>query len=195
MCQIYDQTRNQSSIMQNKTISQPEAITSHINRIENPRKRKYGGNTNELDCIRCGNNHHPSEKKNCPALNIKCHQCGPVGHYARRCKTGKGDRSIYFNTSKFRSNYKMGKGKRVQLIEEADDSVESPSTSGRNFECFRIGNSTIPSEGTREKIINVKIGGIPTDMLMDSDSSCNVISAQDWETTETMLRWLTSRRM
>lgn len=131
---------------------------TQVNRVENPGKRKHEVNTKYLEFIRCGNIHYPSDTRRSPALNVKCHQCGRIGHFARRCKSAKGNRPNYPNTSNFRLNNKTEKRKRVRLFKGGADSDVSPSTSGRsNFEYFRIDNTTIPSDISRDEIINVKI--------------------------------------
>ena len=49
----------------------------------------------EKDCSNCGNRNHGSslqERRDfpCPAFNIKCRDCGKIGHFAWHCSATKG---------------------------------------------------------------------------------------------------------
>ncbi|KAK9701341.1 Zinc knuckle [Popillia japonica] len=82
-CQIYEQTHNQSSAMQEK---EKLLKAEQINRIEQSRKQTNWETMKPMNCSRCGGDHDISNVKNCPAINTQCHKCGRPGHFARRCR-------------------------------------------------------------------------------------------------------------
>lgn len=51
---------------------------------DNP-QRRFGPGRPRVSCQGCGSWNHDSNSQSCPARRLRCHQCGHVGHYARKC--------------------------------------------------------------------------------------------------------------
>lgn len=158
-CRIFEQTRNQSNIMQNKEIAQAEGKNAYINCIESTKKRKLGEDTKNTECFRCGNNHNSKGIRSCPTMSNKCHQCGRIGHYARKCRTGK-DR-LFATASNFLPRYRPQNTRRFNYVDDSEGGNSSSTTITRNVQCFEVGNKIYAVWDLRDDIITVTIGGIP----------------------------------
>lgn len=114
----------------------------------------------------------------CPAHNTKCHQCGRVGHYARRCRTMKNKR-ITTSSAVTRGQRQFFPRRINQVTEDNKEEGATSSRDIRNLECFKIGES---NHRTRDDVILVKVGGVTINMLIDSGASCNIINGKNFQT-------------
>jgi len=174
-CQIFEQTRNQTGMMQ-KNDGSAEQYSVQINRIENSRKRNYQDTVKITECFRCGKRHNIGDMKICSAIKAKCHKCGKIGHFERKCKTEKYRR---FNTSNVQVQ-KPSTSRKINFVNECENQEREIDEMG-NFECFEIANGK-SQKPTRDDTISVIIGNITIRILIDSGASCNIISGNDWET-------------
>lgn len=107
----------------------------------------------QRQCYRCGRLDHFA--KNCDVTRGKtCNKCGMQGHFAVMCKT------------KSTQHSKPNQNVRCVETNESDEFTFSVHTSTDN----------------RKATIDVDVGGISINMLIDSGSSVNIISQELWET-------------
>ena len=102
-------------------------------------------------CTRCGSKSHQASDPKCPARDKMCNSCKSVGHYAKQCRSKR----------------------KVNSVESsADNNVESNQSA---FTC----KSSKP-RFSMEKL-EIKVGGIPLDMLVDSGSESDIISKDTFD--------------
>lgn len=159
-CLIYEQTQTQSSLMQKQETQQADGTETYINRIENKDNKKRSWETSTNKCSRCGYYHEFNDLNLCPAHNTKCHQCGRMGHYARRCRTMKSKRMT--TSSTVTRGQRQYFPRRVNQVTEDNEEETTSSTDIRNLECFKVGE---PDHTTRDDTILVKVGGVTINML------------------------------
>ena len=116
--------------------------------------------TNE-NCFRCGGP-FPHQNGKCPAKGKTCNACHKTGHFASVCRTpNKGNKS---------------KSKSVKKLEAAACSYsDSDSDSQSGTEDYIFGLKQINSITISQPKLTVKIKGFPAKMIVDSESSNNVI--------------------
>nr|CAI5819945.1 unnamed protein product [Callosobruchus analis] len=134
-------------------------VTQNYSKEGNTRKR----NGNDR-CSRCGSDKHNCSSTACPAKNRKCHSCGKAGHYRQYC------RSNIDQTKKRKADHgnSTQKSKRQRRAKEETDFVEDEEVDY----VFHIDDDS-----------NIKciIGGIQTDVLIDSGCRLNLLTDKTWE--------------
>lgn len=111
-------------------------------------------------CYRCGRDNHLSFDSNCPAKDKKCSKCGIVGHFGDYCKTRPHKRR-----ADFVKDEKFNKPKRFKVDKKKKDTEEVDYV-------FHL---------DEDAIVNCKVGGVTIRMLIDSGSSCNIITDKTWK--------------
>jgi hypothetical protein len=107
------------------------------------------------NCWKCGREGHFSFDDCCPAKNVRCRNCGFVGHFANVCRSRR-------NTQQ-----------RVFSINQPDVSKDESSSED---EIFVV--SLTPED---DPLATISIEGQEVRVLIDSGASCNVIDQQLWE--------------
>ncbi len=145
-----------------------EANLSHsVNRISmgakpksHPPPTSFRPNTH-YKCYRCGRTGHTGKDPKCPARDKKCNKCENVGHFANSCrtKTDKHDkpRKSLTYAKKGYANHKKDFVRQVDSDDEYAVSI-----------------------GQTEKT-EIKIGGNPVDVIIDSGATVNIIDNSLWE--------------
>lgn len=118
-------------------------------------------------CGRCGSSRHQSNDETCSARGKTCHSCGKIGHYRQYCKTLKGpmkrrneeERTLRDDTRYARNNSQNAKDNKKRKIEV--DYV------------FNVDD---------DATVECSLGGIKTNMLVDSGCKVNLITKETWET-------------
>lgn len=105
-------------------------------------------------CYRCGARDHFKNNPNCPAKDKKCNRCKLIGHFRKLCKT-----KLTENTMKSKKN--------VCAIDNHDESDEYS---------FHVSKST-----KKLDYIKCEVGGVSLNFLVDSGSSCNIITKEVWK--------------
>jgi len=105
-------------------------------------------------CYRCGLNGHYGRDPKCPAKGQTCHKCAGRDHYAKVCKT------------KIKSS-------KVHQVEEGSVKLENRS----NMDDYAF----LVSGGPGKNTMQVNVGGVKLDMLIDSGATSNVVDEQTWE--------------
>ncbi|XP_055693801.1 uncharacterized protein LOC129796103 [Lutzomyia longipalpis] len=141
-------------------------------------------------CFRCGKEHDFSKIQNCPAYEKECHRCNKKNHFASECKSLKRSRGDQTSSDE---DYKSTKRRKVEgkgSLKEDDsednssesDSSESDSSGSDSSGSDSSGSdsSDVCSIGIGDEYIRCEIGGVPTEMLIDSGSTNNVIDEGTW---------------
>ncbi|XP_069140912.1 uncharacterized protein [Argopecten irradians] len=138
-----------------------------VNRVHQTSKRRSDSDRqtgNRKQCYRCGSNAHLQKSDSCSAKDKECFKCHKIGHFSKMCKTKP---EAYQGTPKHKR--KTPSKQKVRLVETSDDDY-----------AFSIGDDC------KQPTVPVSIGGIhDVPMIIDSGSSCNVISKQLWENLKT----------
>ena len=114
--------------------------------------------TSKIKCYRCGLEGHKSMDKSCKAWGQPCRRRKGKDHFERVCKS-KQNKEDYIKGCKEKS-------KRVRQVEEGDRYA------------FTVRNV---SDASGDAKIEVNVGGIPVNMIIDSGATCNIIDQNLWE--------------
>lgn len=129
---------------------------------------KYEKNFRDVTCYNCGTKGHIATSQDCKARNQTCRRCHRKGHFEAVCR-----KRSWPTTA--------GEQKKVRLLQDAGsnsvstaDSQESPAEQKqKSYYCFYFGSDTNTLEFT--------LGGVLLNMLIDSGSDVNLITACAWE--------------
>lgn len=110
------------------------------------------GKTQKGACYRCGSTEHFKNNLDCPAKDKKCARCDHIGHFKAQCKT------------KLKTRKSLNKNVNHIEEENSQDGV-----------VFQVTNCT-----AQDDKIQCKVGGVSTLFIVDSGSSCNIISEKLW---------------
>nr|XP_019531789.2 uncharacterized protein LOC109403417 [Aedes albopictus]XP_029732326.1 uncharacterized protein LOC109403417 [Aedes albopictus] len=162
----------------------PSSMTSFSN-AGGSVNRMYGDQPGRvgLECSRCGRKGHLGNDPKCPARDKECGYCKRIGHFAKKCKTASA------KTSRFESQrskpMKSGPQQNPQRGPQRIRVVPS-----EEVEEIDEGNpqSFIFSIGDGDEFIWLKLGGVMTQMLIDSGSRKNIIDGSTWD-------WLKSQNI
>ena len=113
-------------------------------------------------CYRCGKVGHFGRDSECPARGKTCHKCGGADHFGSQCKTKTARPPKPRREEKPKGKKKK---KSVRYVgSERDD----------NEYAFTVNSVTSPEK------IDVTVGGVVVEMLIDSGASTNVIDKNLW---------------
>ena len=125
------------------------------------RKGKEPGKESKEACYRCGNVGHYGRDPNCPARGKTCKKCGGANHFAQECKTKSP------KAAKPRSGGKLkDTKKKVRYVQDVDDDEDE--------------YAVIVKSTSQPGKIEVFIGGILVEMVVDSGASTNVMDKHLW---------------
>ncbi|XP_062701591.1 uncharacterized protein K02A2.6-like [Aedes albopictus] len=123
-------------------------------------------------CYACGQLGHMSKAPTCPARGQQCRRCHKTGHFEKVCRK----RQSFSTNPSF--------PRKVQAIEDVDenspivpaDEVKRavPTKAEKKvYYTFHTGNTT--------NVFQCKIGGVATEVFIDSGSDVNIITTDTWE--------------
>lgn len=156
-----------------------ENVRTAVNRVQVQRSQTHVTKSNKSGnpissssrrCFRCDKEGHLQNSENCPARNKECNKCHKLGHFAKCCKTKTRN---YQPMGRNRENNRGGKIRtNVRLVDSVEEDKDNSDYA------FSITNGKQPT-------INVNLGGVKTEMIIDSGASCNVIDKVMWEWLKT----------
>ncbi|CAI6367348.1 unnamed protein product [Macrosiphum euphorbiae] len=122
--------------------------------------------TRSKACYRCGNENHLKNDPSCPAKDKKCGRCGLIGHFKAYCRT-----KLPANTKEPGKRYsqQMSRSNKINAVEEAKSDDEAI--------VFQISKK----KDLVTNLVICKVGGTDVKFLIDSGSSCNIVSEQTWK--------------
>ena len=142
-----------------KTSGQKEQFSETVNNIKcantrsKPKPNMFRkGNDRKNACYRCGSTNHLKNDPNCPAKDKKCNRCNLIGHYGKYCKT------------KLRVERNKKDIRAVDRRSESDECSFHVTKSAKNLDCIKC-----------------DVGGVNLMFLIDSGSSCNIITKDMWK--------------
>jgi len=128
----------------------------------------------KLLCYRCGSPSHLARANDCPARTKICSKCSLMGHYSKCCRTKPTSSS-----SEMASNNKTsGNGKSYYV---QDENMGNGDSSDYVFSLEPLGFKRNRFDGT----VDCEIGGVKLNFVIDSGSTCDVITDSTWEYLKT----------
>ncbi|PIK36388.1 hypothetical protein BSL78_26782 [Apostichopus japonicus] len=114
-------------------------------------------------CYCCGREGRFSRDLDCPAKDEVCTKRHLIGHFAKMCKT-KPERYQKGKQKGGRQNWNRKGDDDVNLVDLAND--------------FAFAVTSSRKSGVT---VDVKVGGVNVEMLIDSGASCNIIDKKTWD--------------
>ncbi|KAL1378824.1 hypothetical protein pipiens_015325 [Culex pipiens pipiens] len=114
-------------------------------------------------CFACGRRGHKAMDKECPANGRNCNKCNAIGHFGLRCPKSK---------RSFKQEISEQPSKKIRSVEASDNRSEEMDTK-KVYYTFYGGNTS--------NVVEVNIGGVSTEMLVDSGSDANLITSKTWQ--------------
>lgn len=114
-------------------------------------------------CFACGRRGHKAMDKECPANGRNCNKCNAIGHFGLRCPKSK---------RSFKQEIPEQPSKKIRSVEASDNRSEEMDIK-KVYYTFYGGNTT--------NVVEVNIGGVSTEMLVDSGSDANLITSKTWQ--------------
>lgn len=118
-------------------------------------------------CFNCGRQGHLSSSLACPARGKQCHSCKSYGHFEKLCRKRKPART------------EASEKKQIRVIESVNHEAiekatkcEETAAPDKVYYAFYSGNES--------NTLTCIVGGIPTEMLVDSGADANLISETAW---------------
>lgn len=158
---------------QNREMSGTSSNSGNVSRVGRGGYPKSGGKprheSKSNECYRCGASDHYGSNPKCPAKGKECRKCGKPDHFEKKCRTGEAS-----SKSKTRPKHR---GKKVnQVNKNSDEHSEETSGTENSEHVFTVNRTSVRN---RNKI-PVLVGGVTTNMLIDSGSVSNMIGKDTW---------------
>ncbi|XP_062709093.1 uncharacterized protein LOC134288385 [Aedes albopictus] len=151
--------------------------STFVNKISNTNdKSRWTQSYQVSDCSRCGNRPHKPEE-NCPAKNVKCHNCDAIGHFAKKCR-GRIDKS---GPKKRKSTdyqdhrrFKKPKINAVSANQLPESRAVKPEAHPQDSFIYAISDN-------HDELVWCKVGGVLIEMMVDSGSKYNIVDESTWQ--------------
>ncbi|KAI5755975.1 hypothetical protein M8J77_021076 [Diaphorina citri] len=156
MLRIQEVTQKQVDVITDQTEDMKlEACAVKHKNVSNRQsfKKSY-----EFNCNRCGKVHGPRQ---CPAFGARCHICGHVGHFSKKCRKRR-----------------KSSGRSINQVD-----VDSPSNQSVEVEEFYVGSIDSVDYGgnsdTWSTMVTINDQIIP--MMLDTGAQCNLMSMSQFK--------------
>lgn len=158
----------------------------NVARVTGGHRPRLGGNP-KGECYRCGSANHYGKDPCCPARGKECRGCGGANHFERVCKSKKKKEERKQEAG--RKHNEVGKEqhqqqphqqrrrRRVRQLEQEEEESEQEYDS--DYESEQVFMNT--SSGKKNNVIPVSIGGVKTDVIIDSGCDTNIVCEKTWK--------------
>lgn len=168
------------------TDQQARAMESYSPSVTTPIVAKLRVNPFNLrgKCHRCGDATHYANDTKCPARNRTCLSCGKLGHYASVCQTKSPASNDKLTSMEAKAEFKRKSSKprkKVNKLEEADTDHLPLNESGDDSDASELIFHVKNMIGKIDAAVKATVGGVLLEVLIDSGSTCNVISTSTWK--------------
>ncbi|CAK8692680.1 uncharacterized protein LOC143462177 [Clavelina lepadiformis] len=137
--------------------STPDSV--QVNAVTGSRRNQMRSTNKEgKECFACGR----KGDAQCPAKGKTCNKCGKVGHFGMKCRSRTIDQR---SPEHGRARKPRRAGPRTHAVEEEEEIHRTFSIKSNRQNGF----------------VTLSIGGVKMDMLVDSGSSCNLLSSDTRE--------------
>jgi len=157
-----------------KGVVEPVESVRHV--AGNPRDKRAQSRQQTTCCYRCGRNDHLQHSTECPARGAKCRKCQMIGHFAVCCKTKQQAKTSWTkaNGDKRWHGVRNRKTTTQQPRSGAVNAVDCGEDSSDDFVFGVDGNKKL-------KCVNLNIGGVLLQMIVDTGSTVNIIDGDTWD--------------
>ncbi|XP_055584696.1 uncharacterized protein LOC129737560 [Uranotaenia lowii] len=131
--------------------------------------RKIAGNEAEVICYSCGRHGHISTAPSCPARDLPCRRCQKVGHFEKVC------RKRVFNSRRPDFSKKVDAIAVDENMSKRDIEPSKTSSESEKRVCYTF------YTGSNTNVFQCKIGGVTTEVFIDSGSEVNLVTSETWE--------------
>ncbi|XP_055613617.1 uncharacterized protein K02A2.6-like [Uranotaenia lowii] len=122
-------------------------------------------------CFNCGRTGHFSTASKCPARGKECRNCKTHGHFEKQCRKRKLLHTGPSERKQVRVIETVSTDNALR-VEPLENEYKENSTPDKVYYAFYSGNES--------NVLTCVVGGIPTQMLVDSGADANLISEVAW---------------
>ena len=138
-----------------------QELRQPVLRMQSTQRGQPSGNSAAGACYRCGQKSHKAPK--CPYKEAKCHNCGKVGHLKKVCRKSSQSTS-------------QGRGRVNVMQDETQEQELITDDTQSEYQLF-----TVTSSSNSPLRVEMKLGGKPHTMEIDTGASMSVISKTTYQ--------------
>ncbi|XP_055622495.1 uncharacterized protein K02A2.6-like [Toxorhynchites rutilus septentrionalis] len=155
-------------ITQSGTHTMDKVYSAHSqNRDRRSAVRDNSNRVSMKKCYNCGRQGHLSTSPMCPARGQQCRNCKNYGHFEKLCRKRKSTRSEPSQKNQIRVIESISNDNDLNVVVPEDN-----PTQDKVYYAFYSGNES--------NMLTCSIGGVSTEMLVDSGADANLISEVSW---------------
>lgn len=173
--------REWKGIEKNVPAERSDAKDESVCKIESKSRKSFTPRNTDGVCGRCGFSGHKAADEKCPARGKTCNVCGRKDHFARKCfRRDNGNTNNRFMKRKANAYgngeppNKINREEKVQMVDSHADGFGSKHIEDDYEDIFAI------NAGDRGNKIWCVIGGIDTEVVVDSGSKYNIVDRTSW---------------
>ncbi|XP_055634225.1 uncharacterized protein K02A2.6-like [Toxorhynchites rutilus septentrionalis] len=155
-------------ITQSGTHTMDKVYSAHSqNRDRRSAVRDNSNRVSMKKCYNCGRQGHLSTSPMCPARGQQCRNCKNYGHFEKLCRKRKSTRSEPSKKNQIRVIESISNDNDLNVVVPEDN-----PTQDKVYYAFYSGNES--------NMLTCSIGGVSTEILVDSGADANLISEVSW---------------